>query len=56
MRRRTIRAALLALAAGGLVAVANPVPRVAHVAGLAMASVGQLARQGAVAVTTRLRS
>jgi hypothetical protein len=54
-RRQTIRAALFALAAGGLVAVGNPAPRVAHAAELAMASAGQLAQQGAVAVTTRLR-
>jgi hypothetical protein len=55
MRQRTIRAALIALAAGGLVAVANPAPRVARDAEVAMASAGQLAQQGAMAVTTRLR-
>ena len=55
MRRRTIRATLIALAAGGLVAVANPAPRVAHDAEVAMVSAGRLAQQGAVAVTMRLR-
>jgi hypothetical protein len=56
VRRHTIRAALIALAAGGLVAVGNPAPRVAHDAEVAMASAGQLAQQGALAVTTSLRS
>jgi hypothetical protein len=55
MRQRTIRAALIALAAGGIVAVANPAPRVAHDAEVAMTSAGHLAQQGAIAVTTRLR-
>jgi hypothetical protein len=55
VRRRTIRAALIALAAGGLVAAGNPAPRVAHDAEVAMASAGHLAQQGVVAVTMRLR-
>jgi hypothetical protein len=53
-RRRTIRAALLALAAGGLVAVANPAPRVARAAEVAMANAHLLAQQGAAAVSARL--
>jgi len=53
--QRTLRAALLALAAGGLVAVDNPAPRVAHAAEMAMVSAGRLAHQGATAVTTGLR-
>jgi len=55
MRQRTIRAALIALATGGLVAVANPAPRVAHDAKVAMASAGRLAVQGADAMTGALQ-
>jgi hypothetical protein len=54
MRQRTIRAALIALAAGGIVAVANPAPRVAHDAEVAMANAHLLAQQGAAAVSARL--
>ncbi|MGN6270046.1 MAG: hypothetical protein ACTHM0_09155 [Sphingomonas sp.] len=53
-RRQTIRAALFALAAGGLVAVDNPAPRISHAAEVAMTSANHLAHQSAAAVTARL--
>jgi len=46
-KRRMIHAALLALAAGGLVAVDNPAPRVSHDVTVAMLSAGHLAAQSA---------
>jgi len=55
MRRRTIRAALLAFAVGGFVAVANPAPRISHAAEVAMTNADLLAQQGAAAVSARLR-
>lgn len=54
MRRRTIRAAFVALAAGGLVAVANPAPQISHAAQVAMTNAGQLAAQSADAVARHL--
>ncbi|MBY8827684.1 hypothetical protein [Hephaestia mangrovi] len=54
-RRRVIHALLLALAAGGLVAVDNPAPRISHDASVAIASAGHLAIQSADAVTRTLR-
>jgi hypothetical protein len=51
---RTVRAALLALAVGGLVAVANPAPRISHAADIALTSAGRLAAQSADAVTRPL--
>jgi hypothetical protein len=48
--QRTLRAALIALAAGGLVAVDNPGPRISHAAEVAMTSAGHLAWQGAATV------
>ena len=53
-RRRIIHAALMALAAGGLVAVDNPAPRVSHDVGVAMASAGHLAIHGAASLKDRL--
>jgi hypothetical protein len=53
--QRTIRAALLALAIGGLVAVADPAPRVSHAADIALTSAGRLAAQSADAVARPLR-
>ncbi|MGN6279120.1 MAG: hypothetical protein ACTHM8_10415 [Sphingomonas sp.] len=53
--QRTVRAALLALAIGGLVAVANPAPRISHAADIALTSAGRLAAQSADAVTRPLR-
>lgn len=54
-RRRLVHAALLALAAGGLVAVANPAPRISHAAEVAMSNANLLVQQGATAVSARLR-
>ena len=51
IRRGTIRAALIALAAGGLVAVANPAPKISRDTRIAMVSAGHLAVQSAAAVT-----
>ena len=55
MRRRTIRAALVAFTVGGFVAVANPAPRISHAAEVAMTNADLLAQQGAAAVSARLR-
>lgn len=52
--QRTLRAALIALAAGGLVAVDNPAPAIGHAAEVAMTSANHLAHQSAAAVTARL--
>ena len=41
-KRRVMRAALIALAAGGLVALANPMPSAAHDAAIALASAARL--------------
>lgn len=49
------RAALLALVAGGLVAVYNPAPRIDHEAQVAMTSASALALEGATVATRELR-
>ena len=54
-KQRLIHAALIALAAGGLVAGDNPAPRLSREGAVAIASLGSLAAQSADAMTRTWR-